>query len=276
MANSASATTLIIGGTTYGQVIVTNSAGHSSTVMTLAASGGLTGLQRAQTIRDRLNNLFASGANFEFITPGATTGGDYVVRHTAWGSNSPTNLATVTNEDVAYWSGLGITTRHRLSLEWANKIRDAIDRPSLCVNPDTGISGNLLLTGGYNGVNPVVSTWASTTASWYGYETAYRPTWSGECWHPYDNTCAIWAMSEADTCQNLTNYVPMGVYIRVTNLTSGANYGKQVIVRVTDRQSRLGICQSKQFIDLSKGAAQAIGMDVSVPTIATVKLERLS
>jgi rare lipoprotein A len=77
------------------------------------------------------------------------------------------------------------------------------------------------------------------TASWYGDTFEGKPTASGEPYNMYDMTAA-----------HLT--LPMGSYVKVTNLRNG----KSVIVRVNDR----GPVVPGRIIDLSYGAAQAIHM----------------
>jgi rare lipoprotein A len=75
------------------------------------------------------------------------------------------------------------------------------------------------------------------TASWYGEIFHGKPTASGEPYDMYDMTAA-----------HLT--LPMGSYVRVTNLRNG----RAVIVRVNDR----GPIVPGRIIDLSYGAAQAL------------------
>jgi rare lipoprotein A len=75
------------------------------------------------------------------------------------------------------------------------------------------------------------------TASWYGQIFDGKPTASGEPYDMYDMTAA-----------HLT--LPMGSYVRVTNLRNG----RAVIVRVNDR----GPIVPGRIIDLSYGAAQAL------------------
>ncbi len=75
------------------------------------------------------------------------------------------------------------------------------------------------------------------TASWYGENFEGKPTASGEPYDMYDMTAA-----------HLT--LPMGSYVKVTNLRNG----KAVVVRVNDR----GPIVPGRIIDLSYGAAQAL------------------
>jgi len=77
------------------------------------------------------------------------------------------------------------------------------------------------------------------TASWYGETFQGKPTASGEPYQMYDMTAA-----------SLT--LPMGTYVKVTNLRNG----RAVVVRINDR----GPVVPGRIIDLSYGAAQALQM----------------
>jgi len=77
------------------------------------------------------------------------------------------------------------------------------------------------------------------TASWYGETFEGKPTASGEAYNMYDMTAAHLKL-------------PMGSYVKVTNLRNG----RSVIVRVNDR----GPVVPGRIIDLSYGAARAIQM----------------
>jgi rare lipoprotein A len=75
------------------------------------------------------------------------------------------------------------------------------------------------------------------TASWYGQIFDGKPTASGEPYDMYDMTAAHLRL-------------PMGSFVRVTNLRNG----RAVVVRVNDR----GPIVPGRIIDLSYGAAQAL------------------
>jgi rare lipoprotein A len=75
------------------------------------------------------------------------------------------------------------------------------------------------------------------TASWYGEYFDGKPTASGEDYDMYDMTAAHPTL-------------PLGSYVRVTNLRNG----KAVVVRVNDR----GPVVPDRIIDLSYGAAQVL------------------
>jgi rare lipoprotein A len=86
-------------------------------------------------------------------------------------------------------------------------------------------------------VNHKTKPYQVGTASWYGDIFQGKPTASGERYDMYDMTAA-----------HLT--LPMGSYVRVTNLHNG----RAVVVRVNDR----GPIVPGRIIDLSYGAAQAL------------------
>jgi rare lipoprotein A len=75
------------------------------------------------------------------------------------------------------------------------------------------------------------------TASWYGEYFDGKPTASGEAYDMYDMTAAHPTL-------------PLGSYLRVTNLRNG----RVVIVRVNDR----GPYVEGRIVDLSYGAAEAL------------------
>jgi rare lipoprotein A len=78
------------------------------------------------------------------------------------------------------------------------------------------------------------------TASWYGSDFDGRLTASGEPYDMYDMTAAHLRL-------------PLGSYVRVTNLRNG----RAVIVKINDR----GPIVPGRIIDLSYGAALALGYD---------------
>src|ERR1700677_428922 len=80
------------------------------------------------------------------------------------------------------------------------------------------------------------------TASWYGEYFVGRPTASGEDFDMYDMTAAHPTL-------------PLGSYVRVTNLRNG----RAVVVKVNDR----GPVVPGRIIDLSYGAAQVLQFEHS-------------
>jgi rare lipoprotein A len=90
------------------------------------------------------------------------------------------------------------------------------------------------------------------SASWYGGKFHGRTTANGERYNMHEMTAAH-------------KTLPFGTKVRVINERNG----KAVVVRINDRGPFVG----KRVIDLSRGAAQAVGMiDQGV---ARVKLEVL-
>lgn len=98
---------------------------------------------------------------------------------------------------------------------------------------------------------PVVKT-ASGTASWYGSKFHGRRTANGERYDMNQMTAAH-------------RTLPFGTKVRVINERNG----RAVVVRINDR----GPFAGRRIIDLSRGAAGAIGMVNS--GVARVKLEVL-
>ncbi len=90
-------------------------------------------------------------------------------------------------------------------------------------------------------------------ASWYGPKFAGRLTSDGEVFDPSKLTAAH-------------RTLPFGTLVKVTNLVNG----RSVVVRINDR----GPFKPNRIIDLSRGAAEAIGM-ISMG-VARVRLEPLS
>jgi|SRR5579883_2323622 rare lipoprotein A len=78
------------------------------------------------------------------------------------------------------------------------------------------------------------------TASWYGEYFQGKDTASGEPYDMYDMTAAHPSL-------------PLGTYVKVTNLRNG----RAVVVRVNDR----GPVVDGRIIDLSYGAAKALRME---------------
>ena len=99
----------------------------------------------------------------------------------------------------------------------------------------------------------VLKTIGSGEASYYGPGFAGRPTANGERFNPAELTAAH-------------RTLPFGTKVKVTNERNG----RSVIVRINDR----GPYAHNRVIDLSKGAAEKIGM-LSSGT-AQVKIEQVS
>ena len=87
-------------------------------------------------------------------------------------------------------------------------------------------------------------------ASWYGRQFHGRPTASGE-------TFDMNAMTAAHST------LPMNCYVRVTNRDNG----KSVIVKINDRP------KTSRVLDLSYGAAQAIGMKGNAGNVTIERID---
>ena len=99
----------------------------------------------------------------------------------------------------------------------------------------------------------VVKTIGTGEASFYGPGFAGRPTANGERFNPAEMTAAH-------------RTLPFGTKVKVTNQRNG----RSVVVRINDR----GPYAHNRVIDLSKGAAEKIGM-ISTGT-AQVKIEQIA
>jgi rare lipoprotein A len=85
--------------------------------------------------------------------------------------------------------------------------------------------------------NVVKKPYQVGTASWYGQDFVGKPTASGEPYDMYDMTAAHPTL-------------PLGTYVRVTNLGNG----RAVVVRINDR----GPVVDGRIIDVSYNAARAL------------------
>jgi rare lipoprotein A len=111
---------------------------------------------------------------------------------------------------------------------------------ALLLHLGIAVSTGLVHSAGFGGVGDILRG----QATWYGAELQGNPTASGEPFDMYGLTAAH-------------RTLPLGSRARITNLANG----KDVIVRINDRgPGRAGV-----MIDLSYGAAQAIGMQGSGP-----------
>jgi rare lipoprotein A len=89
------------------------------------------------------------------------------------------------------------------------------------------------------GLTPVLFGFQTGNASWYGGKFQGRPTANGEIFDTNKFTAAH-------------RTLPFGTHVKVTNLRNG----KSTVVRINDR----GPFIQGRIIDLSKAAAEAIGM----------------
>ncbi len=143
-----------------------------------------------------------------------------------------------------------IAERFSISLEELQKLNGLAG--------DTIQPGQILRLKAVQALTPRKETPAQTTeavffqrgmAAWYGPGFQGKPTANGETFNTYTLTAAH-------------RTLPFGVQVRVTNL----NNGRWVVVRINDR----GPYSGGFIIDLSKAAAQRIGMDGIAPVTLEV------
>jgi rare lipoprotein A len=121
--------------------------------------------------------------------------------------------------------------------------------------PNSSESGSTQLNRTRSNAKPVVRKHASKpyqvgTASWYGQDFQGKPTASGEPFDMNDFTAAHMKL-------------PLGTYVRVTNLGNG----KSAIVRINDR----GPVIEGRIIDVSYNVARAL--DFKSRGLQTVRLD---
>ncbi|WP_338430417.1 septal ring lytic transglycosylase RlpA family protein [Synechococcus elongatus] len=129
----------------------------------------------------------------------------------------------------------GARTPRQATLIAANRLRQALGASALNALPDL-VGGEIAAA-----LQQVVSSTVGM-ASWYGPGFHGRRTANGEVFNQYTLTAAH-------------RTLPFGTLVRVTNLRSGSN----VVVRINDR----GPFHGNRLIDLSKGAAEVIGLRAS-------------
>lgn len=141
------------------------------------------------------------------------------------------------------------TTKNRTkdALQMTNRLRRLLGD----AEPISEIDGKPIEKPGA-GESPKVRSQAKGVASWYGPGFHGRRTSNGERYNQYSLTAAHRSL-------------PFGTRVRVTNLRNG----KSVIVRINDR----GPFSHGRIIDLSAGAAQAVGLKSS--GVGKVQLEVL-
>ncbi|MFM1842092.1 MAG: rare lipoprotein, partial [Cyanobacteriota bacterium] len=226
------------------QIPVVTFVGTPAELATLANNQSLTAdgntLQRAEAIAAQLNQL-AQDSDFDASTIQLEfdqTAKQYVIK------TGETTLITLDKNTVLpekalakHQSALQITNRLRRLLGGAEPLATAPAAP-----PMVNVSNSLA----YNSINRI----RGGMASWYGPGFHGRRTANGERFNQYAMTAAHKSL-------------PFGTKVKVTNLRNG----KSVVVRINDR----GPFIRGRVIDLSKGAAQAIGVHSS--GVANVALD---
>lgn len=189
-------------------------------------ASGFSPQARAVAVRERLKRFLDNEGNPRDIKPGMEAG-QVVVRM------DDAILVTIDRDAAAK---LGLSDR-QLALQWANRLREAYGVQAIDRNPIQVAS---------RGFSPALGALRSAPlrvyrghASWYGPGFHGRRTASGERF----NMNALTAAHKS---------LPLNSKVRVTNVRNG----RSAIVRITDR----GPFVHGRIIDLSRGAAQAVGM----------------
>jgi peptidoglycan lytic transglycosylase len=129
---------------------------------------------------------------------------------------------------AVFLSVTGLGAAHGPNNAEASKTQQRTTRTSTTTKPAKSVNRK-----------PAAKPYQVGTASWYGKDFQGKPTASGEPYDMFDLTCAHMTL-------------PLGTYVRVTNLRNG----RAVVVRVNDR----GPVVPGRIIDLSYGAARALEM----------------
>lgn len=190
---------------------------------------GIEPYSRAQIMTERLVRYLQNGNGPEDIKP-AKKGGLVVIR-------MGDEVLTTVDANNAMAAGI---PRDQLALVWANRIRESLGGTGLTTRnlPDLFPLAEYQATGQVQ----------TGMASWYGGIFHGRRTASGARFNQYALTAAH-------------RTLPFGTMVKVTNQRTR----KSCIVKITDR----GPYAHGRIIDLSKGAASAIGLS----GVGSVKLE---
>lgn len=198
-----------------------------------SAAGGLSPRQRAELLTARLSQFLAQGGNIRDIKPGEEKGAILVRAGQA-------SLVTI-DAQTAQKSGVDAKI---LAFLWTNHLRKALGAPAL-VRDNALIASRGLSPAMGRGALPTFNPSALTGrmmkgfASWYGPGFHGRRAASGERFDMNAHTAAH-------------KTLPFNTVVKVTNAWNG----KSTLVRITDR----GPYAHGRIMDLSKGAASAIGM----------------
>lgn len=201
-----------------------------------AEAAGYSPYQRAKVVNGRLYRFLLTGGNPRDIKPGIEKG-QVVIR---MGDDV---LLTVDSENAA----LSQQPERTLALSWANQIREALGADAIVRNANMIASRSMAGAMDRDGLQEVAELDGYTSsgtvrtgiASWYGPGFHGRRAANGS---RFD--------MNAMTAAHRT--LPFGTMVRVINQRTG----KSCIVKITDRGPFVG----NRIIDLSKGAASAIGM----------------
>lgn len=193
---------------------------------------GIAPWSRSQILADRLQRYLKNGNDPDTIKPGKK-GGLVVIKMGG-------EVLTTVDAHNARAAGM---QRDQLALVWTNQIRENLGAEKL----DVKDCPELFPDGGFYGTGQV----QTGQASWYGPGFNGRRTASGSRFN-----------QNAMTAAHRT--LPFGTMVKVTNHRNQ----KSCVVKINDR----GPYAHGRIIDLSKGAAQAIGITgVGKVTLEVVK-----
>jgi rare lipoprotein A len=201
--------------------------------------GFLTPYLRAKQAAHRLQALLRNKATYLDVAVAQTPEGLYTI-------NVGPSVVTTVDAKTAEYQGL---QPQALAELWKQKLRVALgEKPPTAVA--TAVSNQV--SGLAQSVQQQGVKLAEGMASWYG------PGFHGR-------RCADGSRFDMHGLTAAHRTLPFGTKLRVVNMRTG----KSCVVRVTDR----GPFSGHRILDLSKGAAAAIGMLSS--GVAKVRLERL-
>lgn len=189
-------------------------------------AGGVSPYGRAKKVAAGLNDFLLKGGSPRDIKPGLE-GNQVVIR---------TGEAVLLTVDSAT-AGQCKSNPRTLALQWTNRIRQALGADGA----DRTVASRGLFGGSRELLAPYRSTGVLLTgmASWYGPGFHGRRSANGSRFNMYDLTAAHRSL-------------PFGTLVKVMNHRTG----KSCVVKITDR----GPFHGNRIIDLSKGAASAIGL----------------
>lgn len=191
-------------------------------------AGGVPPQDRIKIVADRLKRFLQKGGSPRDIKPGQE-GSAVVIRA------GQTVLITVDRETATKAK----STPKLLAFQWTNQIRQALGADPIERTVEHLASRGLSPALSELRQLPSTGTILKGFASWYGPYFHGRRTASGQRFNMYEMTAAH-------------KTLPFNTLVRVTNVRTG----QSAIVRITDR----GPYIHGRIIDLSKAAAQAIGM----------------
>lgn len=204
---------------------------NSEVIRFRSSAGGFSPFNRAKVVANKLYQFLLEGGNPRDIKPGLENG-QVVIR-------TGENILITVDEKSAQ---LANSSERMLALVWANRIRESmgvesIERGQIA---SRGFFGPISHRPAFN-LGDYVSSGILRTgmASWYG------PGFHGR-------RAANGSRFDMNALTAAHRTLPFGTLVKVSNQRTG----QSCVVKITDR----GPFHGNRIIDLSKGAARAIGM----------------